>query len=88
MGELIPVFTKHKEHAKMDKKQTYFEQVIKSMPSEDAVAEFLNKPEIMAKWSDEDREFFIVSYLKSKGWKEVTEPETELKANNKKRVKK
>jgi hypothetical protein len=55
----------------MVSKETYYKTIIASLPNENSVAEFLNKPEILAKWNDEDREYFIVRYLMDHGWTET-----------------
>jgi hypothetical protein len=68
----------------MATKEQYYELVIKKFTDEDAVAEFLNKEDILRKWTDEDREYFIVQYLKDNGWEEVVEEKQEQKRGRKK----
>jgi hypothetical protein len=61
----------------MATKEEYYELVIKKFTDEDSVVEFLNKEDILRKWTDEDREYFIVQYLKDNGWEEVVEEKQE-----------
>jgi hypothetical protein len=68
----------------MATKEQYYELVIKKFTDEDAVVEFLNKEDILRKWTDEDREYFIVQYLKDNGWEEVVEEKQEQKRGRKK----
>jgi len=58
----------------MANKELYYDSVIKKFNNEDLVVEFLNQPDIMRKWSEEDREYFIVKYLQDNNWVEVDEP--------------
>jgi hypothetical protein len=67
----------------MATKEQYYELVIKKFSDEDTLTEFLNKPDILNKWSDEDREYFIVQYLLDNGWEEVVEEQKEEKGNKK-----
>jgi len=70
----------------MATKEEYYKQVIQPLSNEDKVVEFLNQKDIMNKWSEEDREFFIVCYLQKNGWVEVEEEqEAPKKTINKKK---
>lgn len=51
----------------------YYETHIRTQPDVEAVAEFLNKEDILRKFNDEEREEFIVQYVKDQGYEEVIE---------------
>jgi hypothetical protein len=71
----------------MANKETYYEAVIKNFANEEQVVEFLNQPDIMNKWPDEDREYFIFKYLEDNGWYEADEPEPEAVVTKKSKKK-
>lgn len=52
----------------------YYKLLIQPQLEADAVANFLNLPEILHKWTDEDRTWFTEQWLKDHGWVEIDEP--------------
>jgi hypothetical protein len=69
----------------MKNREEYYNLIIKNFSNENTLVEFLNKEEILAKWTDEDREHFITQYLKDTGWVEVVNEEQEQEQKGKKR---
>jgi hypothetical protein len=59
----------------MATREAYYETIIKKFINEDLVVDFLNQPDIINKWSDEDREYFIFKYLEDNGWVDIEENE-------------
>lgn len=72
-------------HIVTEKLLNYYDRLIAPMPSPEVVRDFLNKPDIMAKWLEEEREWMITEWLKRNNWVEVTTvaPAAEVKAEAK-----
>lgn len=51
----------------------YYKTHIRTQPDVEAVAEFLNKEDILRKFNDEEREEFMLQYLADVGYEEVIE---------------
>ena len=54
-------------------REVYYKDIISRFEDEDKLVAFLNTPEILAKFSDEDREYLITTWLTDSGWLEVKE---------------
>ena len=57
----------------INKLESYYSAIIKHFNDEDEIVYFLNKPEILRKFTDDDREWLVLKWLKEQGWVEVNE---------------
>jgi len=54
-------------------REVYYKDIISRFEDEDKLVAFLNTPEILTKFSDEDREYLVTTWLADNGWLEVKE---------------
>jgi alpha-D-ribose 1-methylphosphonate 5-phosphate C-P lyase len=56
-----------------EKLENYYNLIIKNFEDEDEIVYFLNKPELLRKFDDKDREWLVMKWLHEQGWVEVIE---------------
>jgi len=55
----------------------YYKEVISKFTNEDALVDFLNNSDMLKKFDDNQREYFITKWLTDNGWVEIDTEEQE-----------